>query len=129
MSVTTLNHMKSLALRAKTEIAQLAQVTAEAIEEVEGLKLDKTQEMSATIPVSGWLTGTGSYPRYYDLTVAGITAADEVRVYLAHDSMQTAVNCGMSSTCETLAGKIRIRAKQVPASALSVKYRIEKGKV
>jgi len=121
--------MKSLALRAKTEIAQLAQVTAEAIEEVEGLKLDKTQEVSATIPVSGWSTGTGSYPRYYDLTAADVTAADEVRVYLAYDSMQAAVDCGMSSTCETLAGKIRIRAKQVPASALSVKYRIEKGKV
>lgn len=129
MSVTTLNHMKSLALRAKSEIAQLAQVTAEAIEEVEALKLDKTQEVSATIPTSGWTTGSGSYPCYYDLAATNVTAADEVRVYLAPDSMQAAVSCGMSSTCETLAGKIRIRAKQVPASALSVKYRIEKGKV
>lgn len=128
MSITTLAHMKSLALRAKSEIAQLAQATVEAVDEVESLKQDKTQGVSATIATSGWTTGTGSYPCYYDIAAAGITAADEVRVFLAPDSMKAAVDCGMSSTCETLAGKIRIRAKQAPTSAISVEYRIEKGK-
>lgn len=128
MSVVTLNHLKSLALKAKAEIAEVAVAAADALEELEAQKPDKSQEVSATIPASGWSTDTNAYPKYFDLTADGVTAADEVRVNLVPASVSVAVACGLCPTCETLAGKIRFRALQAPASAISVKYRIQDGK-
>ncbi len=128
MGVVSLQHLKSLALKAKAQIAEVASTAVAAIEEVEELKADKTQEATATIATSGWGADDETYPNFYDIAVAGVTAADEARVMLAPASVKTAVNCGMCPTCETLAGKIRIRTAQVPSSAISVKYRVEKGK-
>jgi hypothetical protein len=123
-----LSHLKSLALRAKSEIAEVATAVADAVEEIEAQKPDKSQEVSATIPANGWSADTNAYPKYYDLTAAGVTALDEVRVNLVPASVGSAVACGLCPTCETLAGKIRFRSLQVPASAISVKYRIQNGK-
>ena len=128
MSVVTLNHMKSLALKAKSEISEVATATVEALEELEAQKPDKSQEVSAAISVSGWSSDTSAYPKYYDLTAAGVTDLDEVQVYLAPESVGTAVTCGLCPTCETLTGQIRFRALQIPSSAISVKYRIQEGK-
>ena len=91
-------------------------------------KLDKSQEVSATIPATGWSSDTNAYPNYYDVTAAGVTAADDVRVNLDPASVSAAVACGLCPTVETLAGKLRFRALQVPASAIAVKYRIQEGK-
>lgn len=128
MAVVTTQHLKSLAVRAKTEIAEVANAAAEAVEEIEAQKPDKAQEVSATIPATGWSTDTNAYPNYYDLTATGVTAADEVRVDLVPASISAAVACGLCPTCETAAGKIRFRALQVPASGIDVKYRIQQGK-
>ena len=55
MAVVTLDHLKSLALQAKSEIAEVASAAADALEELDAQKPDKSQEVSATIPVTGGL--------------------------------------------------------------------------
>ena len=119
MAVVAFNHLKSLALKVKAEIAEVANAAADALEELEAQKPDKAQEVSATIPVTGWSADTNAYPNYYDLTAAGVTEHDEARVN--PDPASVAV-------MEMLDGKIRFRALQVPASAISVRYRIQQGK-
>ena len=122
MAVVVFNHLKSLALKVKAEIAEVANAAADALEELEAQKPDKAQEVSATIPVTGWSADTNAYPNYYDLTAAGVTEHDEARVN--PDPASAAVMVA----CEMLDGKIRFRALQVPASAISVRYRIQQGK-
>lgn len=101
-----------------------------ALAEMDSSKMDKRNEAAISIPTTGWQTTTGiSYPKYCDLTAQDITAADRVDIMVAPASVQTAVSCGICPTCETLEGKIRIRAKQVPAQAISARYWVEKGKV
>ena len=128
MAVVTLDHLKSLALQAKSEIAEVASAAADALEEMDAQKPDKSQEVSATIPATGWSADTNAYPQYYDFTAAGVTAADDVRVFLDPASVSAAVACGLCPTVETQDGKLRFRALQGPASAISVKYRIQEGK-
>lgn len=128
MAVIAFNHLKSLALKVKAEIAEVANAAADALEELEAQKPDKAQEVSATIPVTGWSADTNAYPNYYDLTAAGVTEHDEARVNPDPASVAVMVACGFCPTCEMLDGKIRFRALQVPASAISVRYRIQQGK-
>ena len=87
MAVVTLDHLKELAIRAKSEIAEVASAVADALEELNAQKPDKSQEVSATIPVVGWDSDTSAYPKYYDFIAIGVTAADEVIVNLDPDSV------------------------------------------
>lgn len=128
MAVVTKNHLKSLALKAKTEISEVANAAAEAIEEVEGLKPDKAQEVSVTIPTTGWSTDTNAYPKYYDLTADGVTPLDEVRVNPDPATAHNMTACGFCPTCETMDGKIRFRSTLVPTADILVRYRIQQGK-
>ena len=128
MAVVTLDHLKELALKARSEIAEVASAVADALEEMDAQKPDKSQEVSATIPAAGWSTDTNAYPHYYDLTAAGVTALDEVRVNPDPASAHDMTACGFCPTCETLNGKIRFRAQAAPAAAISVRYRIQQGK-
>ena len=128
MAVVTLDHLKELAIRAKSEIAEVASAVADALEELNAQKPDKSQEVSATIPVVGWDSDTSAYPKYYDFIAIGVTAADEVIVNLDPDSVGIAVACGLCPTVETQDGKLRFRSLQVPTSAIAMKYRIQDGK-
>jgi len=121
----------------QTDLQGLAERTTQTFGEVDTAlatlddeKLDKTNAVAASIPVSGWKSdaSVAAYPKYYDLTATGVTDKDRVAVYIAPASVQMAISCGVCPTCETLAGKIRIRAAQVPTSAIKVQYWIEKGK-
>ncbi len=78
---------------------------------------------SLTIPASGWSSdSTATYSKYYDVAVSGITASDRASVDLAPASAATAVKCGLCPACETLAGKIRIRAVSVPTASMTANY-------
>lgn len=103
----------------------------DALAELDSGKLDKVNEVTVSISTSGWKTDSSvaAYPKYYELTVTGITVADRVDILIAPASVQTAISCGLCPTCETLAGKVRIRAAQVPTATITARYRIEKGKV
>ena len=104
-------------------------MVVEAIEELDKAKLDKPEIVAATIPATGWKSdGAAGYPYYYDLAVAGITAADIATVTLSPASVSAAVACGMCPTNETIAGAIRFRANEPPTRAVAVEYEIAKGK-
>lgn len=131
--ITIFGQLKSLAQAAKNFsnnlVGELANATAEAIEEINDLKSDKVKVVSVSIPITGWNSDSGSYPNYYDIAVEGVTKNDIAEVTVTLASMDIAVSCGLCPINETLAGKIRIRAKTVPTSEMKVEYVITKGKV
>lgn len=131
--ITIFGQLKSLAQAAKNFsnnlVGELANATAEAIEEINDLKSDKVKVVSVSIPITGWNSDSGSYPNYYDIAVEGVTENDIAEVTVTLASMDIAVSCGLCPINETLAGKIRIRAKTVPTSEIGVEYVIAKGKV
>ena len=131
MAVVTLDHLKSLALQAKSEIAEVASAAADALEEMDAQQTTLSRESLPTPPATCPASEhpfPPKHPQYYDFTAAGVTAADDVRVFLDPASVSAAVACGLCPTVETQDGKLRFRALQVPASAISVKYRIQEGK-
>lgn len=99
------------------------------LEAMEAAKADKPTAAAFTIPATGWeKDDTEGYPQYYDLPVSGVTARDRAEVTLARSSLNTAFKCGLCQTCETMNGKIRLRAASVPAAAIAAEYWIEQGK-
>lgn len=105
---------------------------AACIAEVDDAKPDKPIPTPYTIPTTGWVKGTGAdadadYPYYYDIVVAGVTAADVAEIDFPVISFDAVKACGLCPTNETLAGKIRIRAVSVPTEAISAQYTITEG--
>lgn len=132
--LTYLNHLKACAEAAKNFtnglVASLAQTVTEAMQEMEDVKADKQDSISLIIPATGWGidADSGDYSSYCDIAVTGITAKDRVDITIAPGSMATAIACGMCSTNQTLAGKVRVWAMCAPDVAISAEYRINQGK-
>lgn len=132
--LTLTEHLQACAEAAKNFtnglVAQLAQTVTEAMQEMESVKADKQDSVSITIPTTGWGVdeASESYPNYYDITVAGVTAKDRADIAIAPDSMDIAVACEMCPTDQTMAGKIRVWARTVPADAIIAEYRLNQGK-
>lgn len=87
----------------------------------------KPKTVSVTIQSSGWVNSSGSYPKYYDIAVTGITAYDRADITIAPGSLDAAKSCGLCPTNETIAGKIRVRAVSVPSAVITAECLIEKG--
>ena len=131
--ITVFEHLKACAEEARDYagglVAKLAKTATEAIEELEQAKADKAQSVAITIPATGWASDSGGdYPHYYDIAAAGVTANDRAAITIAPGSLGTAKTCELCATNETMAGKIRVRAIQVPAEAISAEFWIEDGK-
>lgn len=131
--ITLLEQLRQLAEAAKTYtdglMAKLAQTTVEAVEEVEAAKANKPKGISASLATGNWtLDETAGYPYYCDITAAGATAKDRAEVAVVPGSLATASECGLCPTCETLSGKIRIRAVKAPTAAIAVTYWLDGGK-
>lgn len=132
--LTLTEHLQACAEAAKNFtnglVAQLAQTVTEAMQEMESVKADKQDSVSITIPTTGWGVdeASESYPNYYDITVAGVTAKDRADIAIAPDSMDIAVACEMCPTNQTMAGKIRVWARTVPTDAIIAEYRLNQGK-
>lgn len=127
-------HLKACAEAAKNFtnglVAELAQTVTEAMQEMEAVKADKQSSVSITVPTTGWGIdeASESYPNYYDIIAAGVTANDRADIAIAPNSMDAAVACGMCPTSETLEGKIRVWARSVPTDAIVAEYRLNQGK-
>ncbi len=134
--LTTIKQLEACAAAAKNFtndlVGEIAEATASAIEEIDTLKADKSAAVAFTIPnaSSSWVTDTSvaDYPYYYEIPVLGVTANDYASIMIAPDSQTAAIACGLCPTNETLADKIKIRSKSIPAKAISAEYRIEQGK-
>lgn len=110
----------------------------ERLDDLELGKENKVSPVSITIPAEGWaseeIDETGeeeteaSYPFYYDVAAASVTAKDSADVTISRGSLGTAVGCGLCPTSETTEGKIRLRAMRVPTEAMAAEYRLRSGK-
>ena len=135
MGMTLTSQIRTALLRMKTytasHISELAKATAELFEEVDTVKANKPLAVSVTIPTTGWQTDStegAAYPQYYDIPVEGVTSKDIPQVCIARASEAAANACGMSRTCETVTGAIRLWAGSVPTTAILAEYVIDEGR-
>lgn len=132
---TAIEQMKIILGQVKGLIAQVAKAAAQDIAALTAADVGAAASnhthvsaVSVTIPTTGWNSdSTVAYPKYYDIAVSSVTVKDRASVDIAPAAMGTAVACGMCPACETLEGKIRLRAVSVPAKSMTANYWIEKG--
>ena len=130
MSDTTLTQLRASLRKSKAhtieQVAGLASITAAAIE------ANMVQpSVAVTIPSAGWTVDnneTSSYTRYYDIPAAGVTTHDVAIVTIHRSGIAAAQAAGLCPQNETLTGKIRLRTKTAPASAIAAEYCICPGR-
>lgn len=92
---------------------------------INGVKADKTEFVSFSIPATGWKTDSSvpGYTNYIDIAISGLTAADYVAVDVAPSSSAVARAANFVAT-ESRAGILRLRAASVPTATISAQYHI-----
>ncbi len=123
-----MGHLEAVSRRAKGYIGSVLAAVVEALKEMDAAKADKGRAVEATIPTSGWQSGSGAYPKHYDIPLPGVTANDRAGVTVAPGGMAAAKACGMCPACETMAGKVRVYAASAPTQAITAECWVEKGK-
>ena len=141
MDITTKKQLGSLADRVVEKIRQVASALLDAAQQLDEAKADVNHthtpaEIGAqavplhgdvTIPVTGWVNDTTvpGCSKRYDIPITGVTANDQAEIRVKPASMTAAEV--LSTTNETVAGKVRIWAAAVPTAAIAAEYWIERG--
>jgi|GEM_PF-3800298 len=133
MSIPLLTQLKKAAQKNKAytarKNAKLAETMVAALTELQENTQPAPLRGAVTIPVSEWNSdAAATYPYYYDIAILGVTALDYAAVTIAPDGLETAKTCGLCSSCESMAGKIRLRTTIIPTAAIRAEYWIKKGK-
>lgn len=123
--LTTLSQLRAVSQKSKDRAAQVADAAAAALDEMDGVKADKTEFVSFSIPATGWKTDSSvpGYTNYIDIAISGLTAADYVAVDVATSSSAVAQAANFVAT-ESRAGILRLRAASVPTATISAQYHI-----
>lgn len=123
--LTTLSQLRAVSQKSKDRASQVADTAAAALDEMDGVKADKTEFVSFSIPATGWKTDSSvpGYTNYIDIAISGLTAADYVAVDVAPASSVVARAANFVAT-ESRAGILRLRAASVPTAAISAQYHI-----
>lgn len=123
--LTTLSQLRAVSQKSKDRAAQVADAAAAALDEMDGVKADKTEFVSFSIPATGWKTDSSvpGYTNYIDIAISGLTAADYVAVDVAPSSSAVARTANFVAT-ESRAGILRLRAASVPTATISAQYHI-----
>ena len=123
--LTTLSQLRAVSQKSKDRAAQVADAAAAALDEMDGVKADKTEFVSFSIPATGWKTDSSvpGYTNYIDIAISGLTAADYVAVDVVPASSAVARAANIVAT-ESRAGILRLRAASVPTAAISAQYHI-----
>lgn len=123
--LTTLSQLRAVSQKSKDRAAQVADAAAAALDEMDGVKADKTEFVSFSIPATGWKTDSSvpGYTNYIDIAISGLTAADYVAVDVVPASSAVARAANFVAT-ESHAGILRLRAASVPTAAISAQYHI-----
>lgn len=101
-------------------LGDLASATADGLDEKQNI----TAAVSFTIPTTGWARDSTLTSYYYcDISIAGLRTTDIVDVTPAPESYSVARTAGFIPT-ESMAGKLRLRAKKAPTAAIKAQYRI-----
>lgn len=123
--------IKQTADAAGSGVLQLSQGMQESLAEIEAALNDIPSAASITISTSGWVQdneATHAYKYYYDIPSSGTTSDDVPVLSISPSSMATAANCGLCSTCESMADKVRVYSKYVPDSSLTATLMVLPGK-
>ena len=88
---------------------------------LDALEAGTPRRQDVTFAASGWTNDSGdaNYPYQYKLTVDGITSASRADVVLDAASVDVASESGVSTTTETAANTVILRARTAPTAALS----------
>lgn len=123
--LTTLSQLRAVSQKSKDRAAQVADAAAAALDEMDGVKADKTEFVSFSIPATGWKTDSSvpGYTNYIDIAISGLTAADYVAVDVAPASSAVARAANFVAT-ESRVGILRFRAASVPTATISAQYHI-----
>ncbi len=123
--LTTLSQLRAVSQKSKDRAAQVADAAAAALDEMDGVKADKTEFVSFSIPATGWKTDSSvpGYTNYIDIAISGLTAADYVAVDVVPASSAVARAANFVAI-ESRAGILRLRAASVPTAAISAQYHI-----
>lgn len=123
--LTTLSQLRAVSQKSKDRAAQVADAAAAALDEMDGVKADKTEFVSFSIPATGWKTDSSvpGYTNYIDIAISGLTAADYVAVDVAPSSSAVARAANFVAT-ESRVGILRLRAASVPTATISAQYHI-----
>lgn len=123
--LTTLSQLRAVSQKSKDRAAQVADAAAAALDEMDGVKADKTEFVSFSIPATGWKTDSSvpGYTNYIDIAISGLTAADYVAVDVAPASSAVARAANFVAT-ESRASILRLRAASVPTATISAQYHI-----
>lgn len=123
--LTTLSQLRAVSQKSKDRAAQVADAAAAALDEMDGVKADKTEFVSFSIPATGWKTDSSvpGYTNYIDIAISGLTAADYVAVDVAPASSAVARAANFVET-ESRADILRLRAASVPTATISAQYHI-----
>lgn len=123
--LTTLSQLLAVSQKSKDRAAQVADAAAAALDEMDGVKADKTEFVSFSIPATGWKTDSSvpGYTNYIDIAISGLTAADYVAVDVAPSSSAVARAANFVAT-ESRVGILRLRAASVPTATISAQYHI-----
>ena len=78
--LTTLSQLRAVSQKSKDRAAQVADAAAAALDEMDGVKADKTEFVSFSIPATGWKTDSSvpGYTNYIDIAISGLTAGGKV---------------------------------------------------
>ena len=113
--IPTLNALRLGLSRSKAFSGTVAEAAANAISELDGVKMDKSRATSVMIPTEGWQSDDNAdYPMYYDIAVEGVTAMDFAVVVILDDIDAL----GIKHLCETIDGAVRIRANKAVSSVI-----------
>ena len=123
--LTTLSQLRAVSQKSKDRAALVADAAAAALDEMDGVKADKANFVSFSIPATGWKTDSSvpGYTNYIDIEISGLTAADYVAVDVAPASSVVARAANFVAT-ESRAGILRLRAASVPTATISAQYHI-----
>lgn len=129
--LTSLEHFQSGLQRSREFAGEVAETAAAAIEEIDNEKMQKSNSVSIMIPTTGWKddSSNAEYPKYYDIPITDVTAADLALVFISPESQTVANNCVMNPLCNTIEGAVRINAQKTPSSVISAEIRIFGGAV
>lgn len=109
-------------------LKQLLDLAARADKRLDDLELGK-QNISPLVPITilttGWETDDTfpKYPKCYDIAIDGLLETDIVAVDTLPGSEEVARAANFMQT-QSYAGKVRLRAKNVPTEAIEAQYRI-----
>lgn len=108
--------------------AGLSAAQGKVLKDIIDTKADNIDVQPITIPTTGWGTenGVSAYPNYIDIPLTGVTSKDAVVIDVSPSSAYFAAQAQFTNT-ESMDGAVRLRAKNVPTSAIKGQWYVIHG--